>query len=275
MSEGDVIRKTPLPITIESLTRDLKALGLAPGMTILVHSSLSAMGWVCGGAVAVIKALEEVLGETGTLVMPAHSGEYSDPAYWKNPPVPETWWQTIRDQMPAFDPDLTPTRSMGAIAETFRKQTGVVRSNHPQVSFAARGPSASEIISDHSLEYALGDHSPLGKLYAIGGHVLLLGCGYGNNTSLHLAEFRANYPGKRVERGGAPVVENRKRVWKVIEDFGDDSDDFEKIGADFELSCAGELRIGKVGLATARLMPVRVLVDFAVGWMAQNRNLGE
>ena len=140
MPESQAVRKTETPATVESLQTDFKALGIEKGMVLLVHSSLSTMGWVCGGAVAVIIALQEVLGETGTLVMPTHSTDLSDPSQWENPPVPESWWQTIRETMPAYDSDLTPTRSMGKIAETFRKQNGVLRSAHPQSSFVPAVP---------------------------------------------------------------------------------------------------------------------------------------
>ena len=68
MPEGQVVHKTETPVTVESLQADFEVLGIEKGMTLLVHSSLSAMGWVCGGPVAVIIALQEVLGETGTLV---------------------------------------------------------------------------------------------------------------------------------------------------------------------------------------------------------------
>lgn len=132
MSEQTVIENTKTPNTISTLVRDFHNLGIKPGMTLLVHSSLSSIGWVCGGAVSVIQALEEVLTDEGTLVMPAHSCSLSDPSHWQFPPVPEFWWQTIKDEMPVFDKDLTPTQGMGAIAETFRKQSGVVRSSHPQ-----------------------------------------------------------------------------------------------------------------------------------------------
>src|SRR5204863_3198866 len=143
MSEESVIQAAPAsPVTVLSLLSDFAALGVTPGMTLLLHSSLSALGWVCGGPVAVILALEELLGPHGTLVMPTHSGGLSDPANWQHPPAPESWWQIIRDTMPAYDPDLTPTRQMGAIPETFRKQPGVRRSMHPQDSFAARGRHA-------------------------------------------------------------------------------------------------------------------------------------
>ena len=271
LSEADIINKSPSPATVASLTKDLRNLGVSPGMTLLVHSSLSALGWVCGGPVAVIRALEGALGEASTMVMPAFCGEYSDPAYWKNPPVPEAWWQTIRDEMPVFDSDLTPTRWMGTIAETFRKQPGTMRSGHPQVSFAARGPLAADIVSNHPLDYALGDEGPLGRLYDLGANILLLGVGWGNNTSLHLAEYRSSCPGKRIERSGAPVMEDGRRVWKELEDFGGDSADFEKIGTDFELAYAETIGVGRVGLARVRLMPCRILVDYAMAWMTAYR----
>src|SRR5574341_1309017 len=102
MSEADAVNRAQTPATVGSLKVDLSALGVQREMTLLVHSSLSALGWVNGGPVAVIAALEQVLGDEGTLVMPTHSSDLSDPAQWKNPPVPDVWWDTIRDTMPAF-----------------------------------------------------------------------------------------------------------------------------------------------------------------------------
>lgn len=110
MSEADVIARTPFPRTRQSLAADLRRLGVASGMVLLVHSSLSSLGWVCGGPVAIIQALMDVLTPQGTLVMPAHTGDYSEPANWNHPPVPSSWVPVIRATMPAFDPRLTPTR---------------------------------------------------------------------------------------------------------------------------------------------------------------------
>ncbi len=271
MSEKEIIERTGhFPITVQSLARDLTTLGVSPGMVVLVHSSLSSLGWVCGGAVAVIQALEQVLTPEGTLVMPTHSGNLTDPEGWENPPVPQSWWATIRSSMPAFDPDVTPTRAIGVVAECFRNKKDVRRSMHPHYSFAAWGKQANAITYDHSLDFGMGPESPLSRIYRMAGWVLLLGVRHDSNSSLHLAEYWANYSGKVVETNGAPVLVNNKRQWITLSEINLDIDDFEKIGADFSRD-TGLVQQGKVGLAQALLMPQRPLVDFATQWLEQHR----
>ncbi len=263
--------QVPLPPTVTSLTTDLRALGVVPGMSLIVHSSLSAVAdWVIGGAAAVILALEAAIGPTGTLIMPTQSGELSDPASWAHPPVPEAWWESIRREMPPYQPDLTETREMGRIPETFRKQAGVLRSAHPQTSFAAWGNHAQFVVADHALDSALGEASPLARLYALDGAVLLLGVGHERNTSLHLAEYRADFPGKRSFPSAAPLLINGVRQWVEFDVLDFNEEDFAQIGAAFD-QATGLVRQGKVGQATALLMPQRPLIDFAVTWLAANR----
>jgi len=267
MTELETIQSIPTPRTRESLAADLRALGVKSGMIVLVHSSLSSIGWVNGGSVAVVQALLDVITPDGTLIMPAHSGEHSDPSHWQHPPVPEAWWQIIRETMPAFDPRFTPTRSMGRIAETFRTWPGALRSAHPQDSFAAWGRHAESITADHALENGLGEQSPLARIYDLDGHVLLLGVAHGNNTSFHLGEYRA--PGGKMVVQGAPIIENGQRMWKAFTTLEIDSDCFDELGADFEK--VYPVKIALVGSATAHLFSQRAAVDFAQKWITERR----
>jgi len=214
MSEESLIGATPTPRTRESLAHDLRELGVTAGMILEVHSSLSSLGWVCGGPVAVVQALLDVVTPTGTLVMPTHSGDYTDPTLWSNPPVPASWIPILQAQMPAFDPLRTPGKFMGQIVETFRTWPGTLRSSHPSVSFAAWGQHAQVITQYHSLDYGLGEDSPLSQIYALDGYVLLLGVGYDRCTSLHLAEYRV--PHRQIETNSSPILEHGQRIWKHI-----------------------------------------------------------
>jgi len=271
MSELEIIRQTGKnPITRESILSDLRALGVAKGTTLVVHSSLRSLGWVSGGAAAVILALEEAVGEEGTLVMPTHSGDYSEPSYWENPPVPDSWQPVIRETMPAFNRELTPTRGMGVIPETFRKQQGVLRSGHPQGSFAARGRRASWVTTGHQLDFAFGESSPLARVYDLEGWILLLGVGQESNTSLHLAEYRAEYAGKEEIIQAAPVIVAGQRQWMEFRELEENSEQFPEIGRAYAEQ-GGEYQLGKVGNAEAFLFPQTDLVDFAVAWLEDNR----
>ena len=258
------------PATVSSLTADLAALGVPRGGTVLVHSSLRALGWVVGGAEAVVEALLAALGPEGTLVVPSFSTGRTDPVRWARPPVPPEWWQVIRDEMPAYDPRVSSTRQMGAIADCALRWPGTLRSAHPHLSFAANGPRAREVVDPHPLPFGVGDESPLARLYDLGASVLLLGVGYANNTSFHLSEHRASWPGRRTYREGAAVLVDGQRQWVTFEDLWTDDGDFPAIGEAYE-AAGGPVTAGRAGAGTARLVPLRPLVDFGVAEIERRR----
>ena len=181
------------PKTESSLRRDLVTIGVTREMTLLVHSSLSSIGWVVGGPPTVVRALLHVVGERSTVVMPAATPHCTDPATWSSPRVPEAWLAKVREHLPIFDPRTTPS-ARGAICETFRKWPNTLRSNHPVESVCARGVAASTIVSEHPLAFSEGRGGPFEKLYDLDCWVLLVGVGFNRCTALHFAESLRNGP---------------------------------------------------------------------------------
>jgi aminoglycoside 3-N-acetyltransferase len=234
--------------TAASLIADLASLGLQRGMIVMVHSSLSRVGWTDGGPLTVIQALLEILGPDGTLVMPAESPQLSDP-----------------NSQDVFDPQTTPT-TMGAIPEAFRCHPGTLRSSHPLVSVCANGGHAQQITAEHALEFCEGRGTPFEKLYALDGWTLLLGVGFNRCTSLHYAESLV--PNRRTMISRFPLLEDGSRVWVEKLSMGtDNGTHFPIVGRRFV--DRGNVRSGKVGSADALFFSTRALVDFAEGYFRE------
>lgn len=263
----EIVEKTKKLNTVSTLIKDLRALGVKKGATIIVHSSLSSIGWVNGGSMAVIEALTNVVTNEGTIVMPAQSGEWSEPSKWGNPSVPESWWEEIRQTMPAYEKDKTPTWGMGQIAEIFRKYPDVDRSDHPAVSFIAWGKDRDYILANHSLDFSLGEQSPLASLYELDAQALFIGTNHETNTSFHLGEYRA--PGTEIVKEGAAILEDGQRTWRTYHDIEFAEEEFEQIGKNFER----EYKVvkGLIGQAESRLFSVKEAVDCSENYFAQKR----
>lgn len=256
-------------IVKEDVIEALKRVGVMQGQTIMVHTSLSKLGFVCGGAQTIIEALLECVGNQGTIMMPAQSWKNLDPesgVYWEEP---KEWWQTIREHIPAYNKYITPTNTMGAVAEMFRSWPGALRSDHPARSVAALGKYAEYLTEGHDLSNIFGDGSPIGKLYELDGYVLLIGVGFDKNTSLHLADVRAEYPGKHNSTESSAVMIDGERVWKSYQTLYVDGEDFEEIGMEFER--LGRTKREELGNGSICLMRQREVVDFAVEWIQNNR----
>jgi aminoglycoside 3-N-acetyltransferase len=258
-------------VTSGQLVRDFRRLGVKPGQTLLVHASLRSLGWVSGGAGAVVSALRQALGPEGNIVVPASTETNSLTSRKHRERIAQmtaNQAERYREEMPAFDKVATKSGA-GAIAEKIRKSEGAVRSDHPQSSFAAIGPEATYLMADHELHSHLGDDSPLAKLYEMDALILMIGVGYRSCTAFHLAEYR--YRPELAKQTYECVVNiDGKRQWIAYQDVVLDDREFENIGKSLEVEMAMDL--GHVGNAECRLMSLSNAVDFAVKWMAEYRD---
>jgi aminoglycoside 3-N-acetyltransferase len=253
--------------TRTSLVADLKTMGLGWGNIVCVHASLRAVGFVPGGPVSVVQALLDVLGRHGTLIVPTHTGGNSEPSRWAHPAVPEQWWPRIREEMPGFHPKMTPSQHLGVLPELVRTWPSAKRSDHPQLSFAAVGDRAEEITARHRLAPGFGDGTPLGRLVALRGQVLLLGVGWDSCSLFHVAEQRTGLAAT-VAHGAATLTDGDRR-WVTWTDLDHDASDFAALGAAFETT--GVVKTGLVGAATAKLFPAADAVEFAERWIREHR----
>jgi aminoglycoside 3-N-acetyltransferase len=249
-------------VTRSSLVCELRQSGIFEGDAVCVHASLSKLGYVCGAGQTVLNALFELVGNQGSIMMPAFTGENSDPVTWKAPPVPQDWIDPIRNETPPYDKRLTPTRHMGAVAELFRIYPGVLRSDHPHSSFAAWGRCAEILVGCHPLEYRFGPHSPLGKLAAINGKVLLLGAGADRASFVYLAQFMSGIGDQIVKE--IPLPHGVSVSWKGFNDFAVNNL-LVSTGVEYLIE-TGVAKVSSVGDGSAITLSVRPAIEALLQW---------
>jgi len=247
-----VIRSvTHPPVTRIRLVRDLRALGVRQGGLVLVHSSLSSLGSVVGGAATVIRALLEAVGSEGTLVLPTHS------------------WDEMEAGGRVFDAGRTRS-CVGTITEVFRSWPGVVRSLHPTHSVAALGPLARDLVADHELAATpCGSGTPYSRLLDRDGQIVFLGAGLNANTAFHTIEALVGVP---------YLLYNAPDQFTIISDDRRSRDvtlyrhragiprRFESFES--QLVASGALSIGRVGPARALLLAGAAFRDTMVAAVA-------
>ena len=155
---GDMVSKG-------QLVADFKKLGLQSGMDVMVHSSLSKIGHVRGGADTVIDALLAVIGRRGTLMMPSFNHQGAQ----------------------VYNPLATPTTN-GAIPDTLWRRSEAMRSLQGTHAVAAIGPRAEAYCQGHLEAGLWAQDSPIGKLVHGGGYILSLGVSQEASTAYHVAE---------------------------------------------------------------------------------------
>lgn len=201
--------------------------GLRPGDRVVVHSSLRAVGLE---AEELIDDLLAAVGPAGLVVMP-----------------------TFTYDNEAFAPDL-PGRT-GALAEAFRRRPAAVRSAHPTYSFAAIGVGAAELLEGHERVGATAVGSPLDRLAAADGLVLLLGVGHTSNTTVHVGEFHADAPYLGIPFDPAWPAHGDDRFPGCSRAFG---------VLEQPLRERGAIRDGKVGNALAQLVSGAAVIEATV-----------
>jgi aminoglycoside 3-N-acetyltransferase len=259
------------PLIVKSrLVRDLAALGVRPGQVIMLHASVSAVGWIVGGPDVILDALLELLGPAGTLMMyVSWEEDIEDFCAWS----PERRAAYLAE-CPPFDPATSRAhRSWSILTEYLRTRPNAYRSGNPGASVAAVGARARWLTADHPLQYGYGPGSPLAKLCQAGGAVLLLGAPLDTVTLLHYSEHVAAVPGKRLARYKVPLLQNGQRIWVDVEEYNTGIGIVDWEGGDYfpiivgEYLAAGHGLAGTVGAARSYLFDAADLHRFAVAWM--------
>ncbi len=267
----------PVGLTRSRLAEQLTELGVRPGGICMVHTEMSALGWVVGAAETVVHAVRDALGPDGTLMAYASWEEH----VYMDADRPAEHRAGYRAEPPVFDLAISEAaRDHGRVPERIRTWPGARRSQHAEASVVALGPRAGWLTEVHAPGDGYGATSPFARLVEAGGQVLLLGAPLDTITLLHHAEAIATAPGKNLitfavpeAAPGGSVVE---RTYTDIETshgaydyarLGLGEDEFAVIAK--AALAAGLGHAGRVGESTSHVFDAAPLVAFAVAWIEE------
>ncbi len=239
-------------VTRGDVSEGLRALGIAAGDLLLVHSSLSRFGRVEGGAEAIIDGLLDAVGPRGTVLVPTHT------------------WDRVNARNPVFDVRRTPG-CVGLIPETFRGRDSALRGLHPTHSCAAIGPLEVEMLAGHETQVTpCGSRSPYQRLIERRGRIVLLGVTLLVNTSFHALEemaavpylfdrfemlYALDYEGRRIAVPSRRHADGLLRAFEAMEPV---------------LAREGALARGRIGEATVRVIDAAAMERTVMPLLAED-----
>lgn len=253
----------------DELAAAFRALGVAPGDTVMLHASVRAVGEIAGGPDQIHLGLKDALTGRGTLLMYASCPAYVDEVGRGHLSAAQE--QELLEKLPPFDPlTARSQRENGALVEFLRTFPGSQVNPHV-ARFVAWGRQAAYLFSRQPWDYAFGAGSALERFVEIDGTILLLGCDHDTVTFLHYAEHVAEIPDKRIARYRVPVEEGGRRVWRAMAEVDTSAKGAHRHWPDRFFSrivdtylAQQQNRGGRVGRAQAFLFDARGLLDFAL-----------
>ena len=186
-----IIAKTREPLTKNDFFNAYKALNLKPSAFLEVHSSLSSFGYVVNKEYDICDSLVEYFTE-GVIIMVAHTGEFSNPAEWFNPPAPKEWIEPINKNRKPSDRRLFIPERVGKVAQLFCRYPGVKQTNHTTLALSVLNNTDDQDWYNHDLDMRTSVN-PLAKLAKSKGKILFLGTDFDSCTSIHLTEPLSPY----------------------------------------------------------------------------------
>ncbi len=246
--------------TKETLKKQLADMGIRPDGTLLVHSSMKAIGEVEGGADTVLDALCDYMAD-GLLVLPTHT------------------WRQMNETYTVFDSRTEPS-CVGLLTNLFMKRDGVVRSLHPTHSVAAVGKDAEKYTAGEELTTTpCARHGCWGKLYDRQAQILFLGCSLKSNTYLHGVEEWIDTPNRLnpvpqdftvIDKNGVShtVTQHRHHTSDPVVDPSEHYDKMEPI-----FKAHGAVSYGQFGDAACILGDARQMADLTIPYLERDPHL--
>jgi len=244
--------------TKKVLLSNIQKLGIKSDDTILIHSSMKAIGKVDGGGDTVLDSFMDYL-KDGLLVFPTHT------------------WEQMNEHYNYFDYEKEPS-CVGVLTNLFMKREGVCRSLHPTHSVAAFGENATEFVSGEEFS-----HTPCprngcwGKLYDMDAKILFIGCTLKSNTLIHGVEEWCKIPNRLTQNTHKYLIKGRdgsvmeSRFYRHDSPHGDVSKNYGKLKT--PLVKTGIAKKGTFGNAEVTVCQTKPMVELTKRFLARNPDL--